>query len=453
MNNRRLLRIGCCLASVVMILAAVAAGCLPGQVDPDKSGSLNTVPDPSAPLPGSSATMTDPSAVSGESELDPRVSVSNILPSDIEQPITTSVSAPSSTTPSNPMETTEPSVPDPSSESTIPTLPTEPPLPLQQIFEMIVSSVVSIRVIIPKTQLYEQREELFSGLMVEPVGIIVTTYSLFEQALDYRGNLIRGTSISVCVPGYPKAFEATLTGVHSIADLAMLRITNPDGILFEAATLSKEPSLTVGSIVYSVGYPSDLIAKGGLSTGYVTSIYKTTYQEDGSPVGLIETDIPTQPHYAGGPLLNTRGEVVGVTSGYLKRVYYHHYGYAVPSPIVADVIRQIKERVNRKPDDPKKVSFGIVVMGDEDYDEIRERTGFPAGLYITRIKSESPAYTAGLSDGDILLSLNSVRMERLADLLLFMDTQIVGSLVEIKTYRPSENRTLTFSCYLMEEQP
>jgi len=84
---------------------------------------------------------------------------------------------------------------------------------------------------------------------------------------------------------------------------------------------------------------------------------------------------------------------------------------------VLDVIRQIKERVSRKPEEPKKASFGIVVMGDEDYEEIRERTDYPEGLYVTRIKPESAAYTTGLSDGDILLSLNKTSMGRLDDLL------------------------------------
>ncbi len=451
MKERRLLRIACCLASAVMILTAMSTGCLPAG-DPSNSGSMNAVSDPSAFVSESIAAKTD-HVIPVESETVPVTTAITTTPSGTEPSSATSPSETTTsttfTTPSNPMETTDPST-DPSSK---PTLPTEPDVPLQQIFEMIVPSVVSIRVVIPKTQLYEQREELFSGLMVEPVGTVVTTYSLLERALDYRGNLIRGTSISICVPGYKKAFEATLLGVHSIADLALLRIANPDEILFESATLSKAYLSTVGTNVYSVGYPSDLIARGGLSTGYVTSIYKTTYQEDGSLVGLLETDIPTLPYYAGGPLLNTQGEVVGITTGYLKRVYYQHQGYAVPSPVVLDVIRQIKERVNRKPDDPQKASFGIVVMGNEDYEEIRERMNYPAGLYITRIKAESPAYTAGLSNGDILLSLNNKNMESLNDLILFMESQIVGSHVEIKAYRPQEKRTLTLSCYLREEQP
>ncbi|NMA18129.1 MAG: serine protease [Clostridiaceae bacterium] len=455
MKERRLLRIACSLASAVMIFSAVQTGCLPKD-DPKESGTMNAVSDPSAFVSESSEsieTKTERHIVTYESEPDPVTTASSTTPTATEPSVATTPSEPStSTTTSNPMETTDPSV-DPSSIPTLPSLPTELEVPLQQIFEMIVPSVLSIRVVIPKTQLYEQREELFSGLMVEPVGTVVTTYSLLEPALDYRGNLIRGTSISICVPSYPKAFEATLIGVHPITDLALLRITNPDGILFEAAPLSKEYLSIVGSTVYSVGYPSDLIARGGLSVGYVTSVYKTIYQEDGSPVGLLETDIPTLQHYAGGPLLNTQGEVVGITTGYLKRVYYQNQGYAVPSPVVLDVIRQINARVNRMPDEPQKASFGIVVMGDEDYDKIRERMDYPDGLYIARVKSESPAYTAGLSNGDILLSLNNQRMVSLNDLILFMESQIVGGHVEIKAYRPSEKRTLTLSCYLREEQP
>ena len=79
--------------------------------------------------------------------------------------------------------------------------------------------------------------------------------------------------------------------------------------------------------------------------------------------------------------------------------------------------------------------------------------GYPAGLYINFIKQESAAYTAGLDTGDILLSINGQVMESSRDFLTFMDGQAVGTLLEIVVYRPSEEKTLVKTCYLLEARP
>ena len=185
--------------------------------------------------------------------------------------------------------------------------------------------------------------------------------------------------------------------------------------------------------------------------GYVTSIYRKTFEEDGAPLGLIETSISTMPIYAGSPLVNAKGEVVAIVSGYLKRIYVQNQGYAVPSTIVANVVNRIQNNENGSM--MRKAALGITVLNDDDTLAMMELYGYPNGLYISTVVPESAAYTAGLNQGDILLTLNGESMELVKDLMLFLEEQAIGTLVEIVIYRPSEDKTLTLTTYLLEEKP
>lgn len=358
---------------------------------------------------------------------------------------TTSTTSRSTKPPTSPTTSSSPANPDPGEE--------EPPedTELPEIFAQVAPSVVSVHLSIPASSLYSRREEFFSGLIVDESGIIVTSYSLMERALDFRGQLQTGASILIYVRGDTQAYPATLIGYRSTVDLALLRITEPGEKVFVAQSLARQPSLAVGTAVFSIGYPPAMVKEGGLSAGYIISLYKTSYQEDGSPVGLIETSIPTQPLYAGGPLINKEGQVVALTSGYLKRIYVQHLGYAIPSPIVSDVIRQIMTAPDPAP--ARKASLGITVLGDEDAAFLSQQFGYPAGLYVNLVKSESAAYTAGLNADDILLDINGKAMESVRDLMTFMDEQSVGALVEMTIFRPSTGQTLIKTCYLLEESP
>ncbi len=345
---------------------------------------------------------------------------------------------------------TSPSQSDPT--ETDPSEPPEDPLPEQAgVYQTLAPSVVSVHVTIPASSLYSKREEFFSGLILDESGLIVTSYSPLERALDYRGMLLPDASIRIYVKDQPQAFAASLVGFHSTVDLALIKIREPGDLIFPALPLSREPDLAVGTAVFTIGYPPVMVKEGGLSAGYITSLYRTSLEEDGSPVGLIETSIPTLPIYAGSPLVNREGEVVAITSGYLKRIYNQHQGFAVPSTIVLDVV----DRLMLPPDDrpESKAELGITILEDQEAEELRLMFGYPAGLYINFIKQESAAYTAGLDTGDILLSINGQVMESARDFLTFMDGQAVGSLLEIVVYRPSEDRSLVKTCYLLEARP
>ncbi|NLB51276.1 MAG: serine protease [Clostridiaceae bacterium] len=386
--------------------------------------------------PGKKPPVTDPVTTPTETPTTARTSTSTRTTTTSSRTTMTA-----ETDPTDPEGKDEPGTEDPVEDG--------PGLPV--LFADVAPSVVSVHVSIPASSLYSQREEFFSGLIVDESGLVVTTYSLFERALDFRGNLMEGASIRLYVRGFEDSFEASLVGYQSTVDLAVLKMKEPGDAVFQAQTLPKEPDLSIGTRVYCVGYPPVLVAEGGLSVGYITSIYRPSFEEDGSPIGLIETSIPTLTVYAGSPLINEEGQVVAIASGYLKRIYAQHVGYAVPSQIVSDVISRIMAEPEPLP--VGKAALGITVLDDQDAESLRKMFGYPVGLYINLVKAESAAYTAGLNAGDILLSVNGQAMETVRDLMTFLDGQAVGALVEMMVYRPLDDRTLVKTCYLLEETP
>ncbi len=363
---------------------------------------------------------------------------------------TTSRPPPSSSPTSPPTTTattTKPSEPgEPTDDPDDPGAPT-----LADLFAKVAPSVVSVHVTIPASSLYSKREEFFSGLIVDESGLVITSYSLLERALDFRGNLLEDASIHLYVRDFEDSFEASLVGYRSTVDLALLKVSDPGDAVFPAQRLARDPGLAVGTAVYMIGYPPVLVREGGLATGHVTSHYRTSFEEDGSPVGLIETSMPTLPVYAGSPLIDGEGEVVAIASGYLRRIYAQNAGYAVPSPIVADVINRIMTEPDARPQG--RAALGITVLSDEDGKRLAQLFHYPTGLYINLVKAESAAYTAGLNPGDILISLNGQSMETVVDLIAFLNGQVVGALVEIMVYRPGEEKTMIKTCYLLEETP
>lgn len=373
----------------------------------------------------------------------------------LSSPATSPSSPPTSRPATRPSLTTRPtSGPDEITEPTseVRQDPDEDPLPdLAAIYQDIAPSVVSVHVTIPASALYSKREEFFSGLFVDESGLIVTSYSLLARALDYRGMVLPEASIRIYVRDLAEALPANLIGFHSSLDLALLKIRDPGDLVFPALALAREPELAVGTPVFSIGYPPFPVKEGGLSPGYITALYQTSLEEDGSPLGLVESSIPTLSVYAGSPLVNREGQVVAITSGYMKRIYSQQPGYAIPAPIVAHVIDRLMIPPDQRPE--PRAELGIHILEDEAAERLRLMFGYPAGLYINYVKQESAAYTAGLDTGDILQTINGQNLETVRDFFAYMDGQAVGTLVEMVVYRPSEDRTLVKTCYLMEASP
>lgn len=344
--------------------------------------------------------------------------------------------------------------PRPSDPEAVPST-TQPPTPwsASDIYYRLSPAVVSIRVVIPATSMYAQRESTFTGVIIDASGLVITSYTLLKDALDYRGRLMQDVMVQMRVRDLNTTLEGTLVAAKPSCDLALLRLVLPDD--FEATLpelpLSKAPSFRIGMPLYCLCAPPMMIEEGGLAAGMLTAMYRTTYEDDGAPNGLIETNIPMLPICSGGPVINAQGEVVAIASGYRKRVYAQNQGFAIPAPIVSEMIDRALNRDGAMA--PVKAELGITVYGDADNEALREQYGYPEGLIINAVKAPGAAYTAGVNVGDILIKINGRPMETLNDFMEFIEGEPVGTLVEMLLYRPSAETYVTKTGYLLERTP
>ncbi|MBX3409601.1 MAG: trypsin-like peptidase domain-containing protein [Phycisphaeraceae bacterium] len=223
-----------------------------------------------------------------------------------------------------------------------------------------------------------------SGVIVSTDGYVVTNNHVVRTAQAIKIKLSNGDE-----------YDAELIGRDELTDLAVLRITPRDGQTprFTAARFGDAETLDVGEWVVAIGSPFGL--SNTVTAGIVSAKGRTvTPRETGrAHEDFIQTDAAINPGNSGGPLLNLRGEVVGINSAIATRSGgYQGIGFAIP----ANTARTVMENI---------IANGRVVrgwLGAMLADAPRNGTS-AAGVLVMEVVEGSPADRAGLREGDIIL--------------------------------------------------
>ncbi|NLC39591.1 MAG: serine protease [Clostridiaceae bacterium] len=395
-------------------------------------------------------TTIDPSSSSSKDPAESRPNTSETTgtdSSDRSEATTGSTAGNSKTT-----DTSGDNQDDPNTVVTRPILTTDPeeaPIVLAwtEIFEKINPSVASIRLKIPASTLYQEREEMFSSLIIDEEGILISSYSMFAKAVDYRGVLMDGASVEVFIDNYLKPFSAVLYGFDAMSDIAILKI-DPEGNKLTAQPISKRNNVKVGLPIGVIASPENFVMQGSLIPGHVMSLQVPSVRENGLPYEIFVSDVPTLNKVPGAPLVDEYGRVLGICSASNQYSYLDYRTYIIPSPIIVDVIDYITGVVENPP--VRAATLGIAVMTDESAAQFSQRYDYPIGLNVTCVQLNSPAYIAGLRIGDIILAINNNKAELTEDLIESMKEMSIGSYCVMKVFRPSEDTELTFSSYLQQ---
>ena len=270
-----------------------------------------------------------------------------------------------------------------------------------------------------------------SGWVVDSSGIIVTNAHVLE---DNSGSIVPTNQISV-ITSDGKTYVATSIKSDVSSDLAIIRI-NASGLT--AASIGSSAALKVGQPVAAIGNALDL----GISMtgGWVSRLNATVTDDNGiTHTNLIGTDAAVNPGNSGGPLVNTNGEVVGITSIKLIETGVEGVGYAMAIDSAMPIIQQL-------------ISNGYVtrafmgVNGLTTVDSIvaaQNNLGTDSGVMIGGVVSGSPAEKAGLKAKDVITAVDSTDITTNGQLVQLIQAKSPGTQVKITFYRGTSKSTVT----------
>jgi len=269
-----------------------------------------------------------------------------------------------------------------------------------------------------------------SGFILDKQGHILTNNHVIDNA----------QKVEVTLSDKHK-YKATVVGVDKGHDLALLQINNaPD---LQPATLAESTSLTVGQRVYAIGNPFGL--SGTMTRGIISAI-RSLRGPSNSPIeDAIQTDAAVNPGNSGGPLLNSRGEVIGITTLIANNGADQSsgIGFAIPINTAKAVIADFAKygRIRRPSLDISSLAIGP---------DIAEQIGLPAdyGVLIQRVLPGGAAEKAGLHGGTQRAGyLGNMPVMSGGDLIIAMDGQEIANTQDLaaamNSHKADDEVTLT----------
>jgi S1-C subfamily serine protease len=291
-------------------------------------------------------------------------------------------------------------------------------LSLTDLFQKVESSVVQITDS-SETDVFESR--LGSGFVYDDNGHIITNHHVINGG---------GNRLDVTFPD-GTVYRASLIGSDPSADIAVLYVEEVSKEKLLPLSLADSSKVRVGERVAAIGNPFGL--SGSLSTGIVSGVGRQipAQEEEGFTIpDIIQTDAPINPGNSGGPLLNMRGEVIGINSAiYSTTGQFAGVGFAIPSNTLAQVV-------------PSLITTGsyhhpwLGVAGRDMTPGIADRLGLdePRGFLVMDVVAGSPAEKAGILKGNQDTVIDGIPLRLGGDVIIAVDNNTVRKIDDLLAY-------------------
>jgi len=294
---------------------------------------------------------------------------------------------------------------------------------LADLVEGVQLSVVSISVdIISRGRFFDFTDEgSGTGMIISNDGYIVTNYHVVQNASDIKVSLSDGRN-----------YSAEIVGLDVLTDLAVIKIkaTDLSTIKFGHSNL-----LRAGDWVFTIGNALGLKGGPSVTFGIVSGVDRTVQTERGDLYDMIQTDAAINQGNSGGPLVNDKGEVIGINTAVYSGA--QGIGFSVSSTVAQPVIDSLIQ-------DGKVTRPLIGLRGINATNTISNRydLGVSEGVFVTHISSNGPADKGNLKVGDVITAIDGIATPTMSEFLPLLWSYDVGNMITV-TYISEKSPFIT----------
>jgi serine protease Do len=271
----------------------------------------------------------------------------------------------------------------------------------------------------------QRGEALGSGVVVDRAGYVLTNNHVVDKA----------DRIQVKFMGDSTEYAAKLVGADAATDLAVIKVEGKHD--FIPLKIGNSDAVQVGDWALAIGSPLGFEAT--VTAGIISAKERTMKDDPTMQLQhFLQTDAAINPGNSGGPLLDMRGEVVGINTAIASRSGgYQGIGFALPINTAASVYNQIIKngKVTRG-------SIGIQFTASDDARDLLKANGVSQGVFVQTVVAGGPSDKAGMKDGDIILSLNGKPLVTGDDLVDAITTTPIGQAVDLTVLREGKRLNL-----------
>ena len=333
--------------------------------------------------------------------------------------------------------------------TTIPTITTSNTVPLTSYADVgayaaskVMPSIVGVTVEFTVSSIFGQQGTATSsgsGIIISQNGYIITNNHVITgtSSSNYFYSLSDANSITVKLYGDDNSYSAKIIGSDERLDIAVIKIEKT-GLV--AAELGNSDELKIGEFALVAGNPLGL--EFSVTSGSISSLNREITDSDGVMHTLIQTDAAINSGNSGGALVNSKGEVVGISFMKIASTEVEGICFAIPITPNLNAINQIIETGK-----VKKPYLGI--DGATVNSSTAKRYNMVEGVYVQNIYANSAAANSELQVGDIIIEMDGKTIKSMDDLNNYKYTKKIGDIVKVKVNRNGE--TLELNITLGEE--
>jgi len=269
-----------------------------------------------------------------------------------------------------------------------------------------------------------QQEGVGTGIIFNENGYILTNYHVISGATNIKVMLSNGKEVSAKVINYDAA-----------ADVAVIKLaanTKVPGV----AEFGDSDMLQVGESVVAIGNPLGKEFIGSVTTGVVSAVNRQVSIEN-KDLKFIQTDAAINAGNSGGPLVNSKGQVIGINTAKIGETGVEGLGFAIPI-----------NTVNPKMENLIKPMLSIGISCRDITQAISKEYNIPIGVYVSEIKEFSAAEKSGIVVADIITKFDGQKIKTVAEINKIKATHKAGDVVKIELIR--NGKTIKINLTLSE---